>query len=80
MFHLIRQNAKGSATVLIRSLEVLSAVAEVERDGTRRHALQRHADLILGDAERSIHTPEDLRDVQHCHLLFIKLTQRNLGP
>ncbi|WP_431303317.1 DUF2254 domain-containing protein [Sediminicoccus sp. BL-A-41-H5] len=45
MFHLIRLNAAGSAAVLIRLLEVLAAVLEVERDAGRRAALLRHAGL-----------------------------------
>ncbi len=63
MFHLIRQNAAGSAAVLIRMLEVLTSVAGCERDPTRLAVLQRHADLILGDAERDVATPADLADL-----------------
>ncbi|MGI8568077.1 MAG: DUF2254 domain-containing protein [Methylocella sp.] len=39
MFHLIRQNASGSAAVLIRMLEVLSAVLGCERDPARAKTL-----------------------------------------
>ena len=52
MFHTIRQNAAGSAYVLIRLVEVLTRVAEVERLTTRRAVLRRHADLaaaLAGD-------------------------------
>ena len=38
MFHLIRQNASTSAAVLIRMLEVLTAVASCERDAARLSA------------------------------------------
>jgi uncharacterized membrane protein len=41
MFHLIRMNAAASAAVLIRLLEVLAAVLEVERDPGRRAVLLR---------------------------------------
>ena len=64
MFHLIRQNATGSTAVLARMLEVLTAVVSCEHDDKRVDALQRHADLILGDAERHVDNPADLDDVR----------------
>ncbi len=70
MFHLIRQNARGSAIVLIRLLEVLTAVASCEYDKTRVVVLQRHADLVLGDAIRDIRNSADLEDVRECHAAF----------
>ena len=70
MFHLIRQSAAGSASVLIRMIEVLTAVAGCERDGARQAELRRHADLILGDAERDVKTPADLLDVRDRHARF----------
>ena len=70
MFHMIRQNAVRSAAVLIRLIEVLSAVAACERAPARLMELQRHADLALGDAERSIATPADLDDVRRRHDIF----------
>ena len=70
MFHLIRQNAAGSTAVLIRMLDVLVAVAGCERETTRLSTLQRHADLILEDAERTIETHADLDDLRQRHLLF----------
>ncbi len=70
MFHLIRQNAAGSAAVLIRILEVLTAVASCDRDPRRMNALRRHADLALGDAERDVHTPSDLADVRQRYRRF----------
>ena len=50
MFHTIRQNAAGSAYVLIRLVEVLTRVAEVERLTTWRAVLRRHADLAAAAA------------------------------
>jgi uncharacterized membrane protein len=70
MFHLIRQNAACSAAVLIRALEVLTAVVSCERAPARQAALQRHADLILGDAERDVTTPADLADLRDRHRRF----------
>ena len=75
MFHLIRQNAAGSAAVLIRMLEVLVSVAGCERDLPRLVALQRHADLVLGDAERDVDTPSDLADVKRRHNRFSAVRQ-----
>ena len=63
MFHLIRQNATGSTAVLARMLEVLTGVVSCEHDERRVKELQRHADLIIGDAERHIDNPSDLADL-----------------
>ena len=70
MFHMIRQNGAMHVTVLMRLLEVLSAVASCERDPQRRGSLRRHADLVLGDAERTIQTPSDLADIRSRHARF----------
>ena len=78
MFHMIRQNASGSAAVLIRMMEVLTAVAGVERDPGRLAELQRHADLVAGDAGRSLTTPEDLEVVRDRHAGFGAV--RSKGP
>ncbi len=78
MFHLIRQNASGSAAVLIRMLEVLAAVAGCERDSGRLAELNRHADLILGDAERDVKTPADRMNVCDRHARFVDVAAR--GP
>ncbi len=64
MFHMIRQNAAGSTAVLTRMLEVLGVVAGCERDPARLAALQRHAGLVLEDAERTIPNAADLADVR----------------
>ena len=78
MFHLIRQNAGGSAAVLIRVLEVLTSVLSCEKDLKRVATLQRHADLVLGDAERDISTPADIGDVRRRHGRFEAM--RDGGP
>ncbi|MBL9035763.1 MAG: DUF2254 domain-containing protein [Rhodospirillaceae bacterium] len=71
MFHMIRQNAAGNPPLLIRLLEVLAAVASCERDPARLKTLRRHADLALGDAERSIGNPSDVEDARRRHGAFI---------
>ncbi|MEO8321308.1 MAG: DUF2254 family protein, partial [Bradyrhizobium sp.] len=71
MFHMIRQNASGNATVLMRQLEVLTQVVSCERDRARMIGLKRHADLICEDAERDIATPGDLDDLRRRHSAFM---------
>jgi uncharacterized membrane protein len=78
MFHMIRQNAADHVAVLIRLLEVLTAVASCERDPQRMEALERHADLVLGDAERDVATPADLANIRNRHARFV--TMKAQGP
>jgi uncharacterized membrane protein len=63
MFHLIRQDAAGSSAVLIRIVDVLTAVATCEPLAPRRAALERHARLVVADARRSIGNESDLNDL-----------------
>jgi uncharacterized membrane protein len=70
MFHLIRQNAAGSAAVSIRLLDVLTAVASVERDPARLRTIQRHADLVRADAEHRLSAIGDLNDLRRRHRAF----------
>jgi len=67
MFHLIRQNAGGSAAVMIRLLDVFAAVIASESDEARRAVLLRHADLVWTDAQRDIANESDLSDVRRRH-------------
>ena len=78
MFHLIQQNAAGSAAVLIRLLEALTAVVSCEHAPARVKALQRHADLVLDDAQRDISTPSDLAEIRKRRAGFE--TMRRYGP
>ena len=77
MFHLLRQNATSSAAVLTHQLDVLIAVASCERDLPRLAQLQRHADLLLADAERHMSNPADLEDARIRHDRFNRV--RELG-
>jgi uncharacterized membrane protein len=70
MFHMIRQNAANCPAVLIRMLEILTAVVSYESNPSRLATLQRHADLILGQAELGILAPADLADVRARHADF----------
>ncbi len=75
MFHLIRQNAAGSAAILIRMIEVLTAVAGCDRDPARLVELQRHADLLRADGERDVTTPSDLADIRKRHARFVAVRE-----
>lgn len=78
MFHMIRQNAAGSAAVLIRIIEILTVVATCEKDPDRIKALSRHAALVLADAERTVPTPDDLRDVRQRYTFFTNVRTSGL--
>jgi uncharacterized membrane protein len=78
MFRMIRQNAAGSLAILIRLLEVLAVVAGCERNPARRATLQRHADYVLGDAERDVKTPDNLADLKARYRRFVLVRQN--GP
>ena len=78
MFHLIRQSASGSTAVLMRILEVLAAVLGCEQNPSRVAVLQRHADLVLEDAQRDVSTPADLDDLRRRHARFAAIRQH--GP
>ena len=81
MFHQIRQNAAGDASVLIRLLEVLTAVASREKDPARVAELERHAALVLADAERDVPTEADRVDLRGRHGYFQAMRQHGpLGP
>ena len=62
-FDMIRQNGAGSPAVLIRILELLTLVAELERDPERLAVLQVHADKVMADGRRCIGNASDLADL-----------------
>jgi len=71
MFHSIRQSASRHAAVLIRLLEVLTAVRRCESGAERAATLRRHADLVMVDAIREIANAADLADVRERHVAFL---------
>jgi uncharacterized membrane protein len=79
MFHMIRQNAAGAPAVLIRLLEVLTAVASCEHNPARIATIRRHAGLVLADAERSVANPADLDDVRQRHAGLQAMWQKGLS-
>lgn len=64
MFHMIRQNAASSAAVLIRLLDVLHKVLQVETQPARQAILARHAQLALVVGRASITDPAGLSDLE----------------
>ncbi len=75
MFHMIRQNASGSAAVLIRLVEVLTAVASAERSPARLRALHRQADLVLAEAGHGLSSASDLDDLRRRHAAFVAMRE-----
>ncbi|RCW68167.1 DUF2254 domain-containing protein [Pseudorhodoferax soli] len=63
MFHMVRQNAAGSAALMVRLLDVLTVVIACEGSQSRRQELVRHAELVWADAQRDIGNAADLADV-----------------
>jgi uncharacterized membrane protein len=70
MLHMIRQNAAGSPSVLIRMLDVLTQVAHCEAQAERRVVLVHHVGLISADAGRDIANPSDLAAVMARAAMF----------
>ena len=73
MLHPIRQNAAGTAPVLIRMLEVLEAVARCERRPDRLATLRRHGRLIFQDGRRTVPNASDRAELagRHRRLLAV---------
>jgi len=63
-FNQIRQHGSANAAVLICLLETMAAVASLARRGADRAALERHAELVVRAARRSIPEEADLADVE----------------
>ena len=80
MFHMIRQNARGSTAVLSRIIEVLGAVKSCEPDPVRVAALHRHAELVVDDAQRDIKNPVDFHDVRQRHQAFLAMRSGAVSP
>lgn len=78
MFNMIRQNACASPAVLIRLVEVLTAVASCERDPGRLESLERHANLVRADAERNISSKGDLDDLLKRYAAFKAMKQTGI--
>jgi uncharacterized membrane protein len=62
MFHMIGQNAAGSAGTLIHLPDMLDRVLKIGRDPARRVALCRHADLVHAAGRQGLDDPAALED------------------
>jgi uncharacterized membrane protein len=67
MFLLIRQNASNSAYILIRLMDVLTKVAEVERMTDRLEHLSRHADRVVAAGKHNLSDQAAIADLVHRH-------------
>ncbi|MCX5516754.1 DUF2254 domain-containing protein [Kaistia algarum] len=76
MFHMIRQSGTGQVSVLVRAIDVLTAVAGCDHDPARRATLRRHADLVRADAEREVANPSDLADIVGRHRSFMAMIEQ----
>ena len=79
MFNMIRQNAAGSPAVLIRLVEVLTAVASAERHPARSVALRRHVDRVIEDGRRTVANPADLADLLTRHARFLAVANPSVA-
>ena len=73
MFHMIRQFGASTPAVLIRMLQVLTAVASCEPDASRRRELRRHAELVWVDAQREVANAADLADIGKRRASFLRM-------
>ncbi len=76
MFDMIRQYGKGSPSVTIRLLEVLTVTASCLNDEHRRAVIRRHADLVREDALSVTENSGDRADIEE---RYSKLRQLLLG-
>ena len=78
MFNMIRQYSGACPAVLIRMLDILTAVVSCEGNQSRIATLQRHADLILAQAELADLLPPDLAAIRRRREAFAAMRQS--GP
>ncbi|KRC17807.1 DUF2254 domain-containing protein [Acidovorax sp. Root217] len=70
MFHMIRQSAAANAAVLIKLLDVLTAVVVCESATDRKESLAHHAELVWADARRQLGNRSDRQDVHRRYRSF----------
>jgi uncharacterized membrane protein len=64
-FNQIRQYGRSSASVMIRLLETLDAIAQCAEAPERRRALYRHGEMVFREAMRGIEEEGDRSDISH---------------
>lgn len=63
-FHQIRQASVGKPALLIRLLESIASIVEQAKDSALLEALQRHADMVLREGQRSVPEERDRSDIE----------------
>lgn len=66
-FHQIRQASAEKPAVLIRLLESIAAIVVQTKDRELLEALQRHADMVLRQSQRSVSEQLDRSDIEQRH-------------
>jgi uncharacterized membrane protein len=68
----IRQCSSGIASVLIRMLERLTMLATFVTRKQDRDGVRKHAEMVLREAQQSLHEPEDLETIKNRYDDFLK--------
>lgn len=70
-FHQIRRASVGKPALLIRLLESIASIVEQAKDSTLREVLQRHADMVLREAQRSVPEERDRSGIEQQHRVVL---------
>jgi len=73
----IRQCGSGVASVLIRMLERLAMLATFVTRKHDRDGIRKHAEMVLREANQSLHEPEDLKTIKNRYDDFLKALSGN---
>ncbi|UBM59714.1 DUF2254 domain-containing protein [Marinilongibacter aquaticus] len=71
-FHQIRQNGKQNPPILIRQMESLLTIVEMNENPDYRLALEKHAEVLHNTAKRNFEEPVDLADFKKIYNQFPK--------
>ena len=66
-FHQIRQASVGKPALLIRLLESIGSIVLQTKDSELLETLQRHADMVLREGQRSVPEQDDRSDIEQRH-------------
>lgn len=77
-YHQIRQNGRGTASVILRLLERLADVAERAATDAARAAVRRHADMLRRSGE-SLPEPDDRADLEGRYLAVLAALDGSAG-
>lgn len=71
-FNQIRQNCSSNATVSMRLLESIAAIANYAENPQQKNALRHHADLVLKGSRQGLSFDEDKEDVQQTYQMVLQ--------